>query len=78
MSKSPFIKNNKVYLSHSSSHEGVKFVFSVDKSFGGIIITMILDSKDGKRHIEVTHEIMPGAIPCLIKWLQENSPKATG
>ena len=71
MSKSQFIKNDKVHLGHSSTHEDVKFVFSVDKSFGDIVITMILDSKDDKRHIEVTHQIMDCAIPDLIKWLQE-------
>jgi len=71
MSKSQFIKNDKVCLSHSSSREDVEFVFSVDKSFNDITITMILDNKDNRRHIEVEHEIMSCAIPYLIEWLQE-------
>ena len=71
MGKPKFITNDEVHLSHSSTHEDVEFVFSVDKSFGDIVITMILDNKDDKRHIEVTHQIASYAVPYLIKWLQE-------
>ncbi len=75
MGKSQFIKNDEIHLNHSSTHENVEFVFSVNKSFGDIIITMILDQEKGKRHIEVEHEIMDCAIPHLIKWLQEKQTK---
>lgn len=74
MSKSQFIKNNKVCLSHRSREEVVKFEFSIGKPFKDITITMILESTDKKRHIEVEHQIMESALPCLIEWLQKNSP----